>query len=106
MDSIDPNIAKHAAGPIGALSALLFMRGPWLQRILSFPVGCAIAFYGGPWLKGAANMPEGLAGFMVGLFGMAAVAKVFDTWENLALGDLIRKKVAQLLGVSDSKEQP
>lgn len=103
MDSIDPQIAKHAAGPLGALSAMFFMKGPWLQRLSMLIPGGALSFYAAAPLASYAHMPEGLAGFLLGLFGMAAVGKIFDTWENLQLADLLRRKVAALLGVKEGE---
>lgn len=103
MDHIDPNLAKHAAGPLGALSAMFFMKGPWLQRLSMLVPGAALSFYASGPLASYAHMPEGLAGFLLGLFGMAAVGKVFETWETLQFGDLIRKTFARWLGVKEGE---
>lgn len=101
---VDPALAKQAAGPLGALSAMLFMRGPWPQRLAMLVPGMALSFYGAGPLAVYLHMPEGLSGFLLGLFGMAAVGKVFDTWESLQLGDLLRKRIAALLGVKEGSE--
>lgn len=97
--TIDPNIARHAAGPLGAVSALFFMKGPWPQRLAMLVPGMALSYYGSYTVAHLAGMSEGLAGFLLGLFGMAAVAKVFETWEQLQLGELLGKWLAKLLRV-------
>jgi len=50
---IPPDLARHAAGPAGALTAMLFMRGtPLGQRLALAAAGGVAAFYGGPVLVG------------------------------------------------------
>lgn len=102
--NIDPALARQAAGPLGALSAMLFMKGPWPQRLAMLVPGVALSFYGAAPLAAYLHMPEGLSGFLLGLFGMAAVGKVFDTWESLQLGELLRRRLASLLGVKEGSE--
>lgn len=97
---IDP---KHVAGPLGALSAVLFLKGTVMRRLAMVIPGAALSFYAAPWVAQRFNTAEGLAGFLVGLFGMAAVGKVFDTWENLAIADLITAKLRQWFGVKGSE---
>lgn len=100
MDPIDPGFAKQVApGLIGSGAAILFIRGPWLQRIGMVIPGAALSYYGADWLAEAVRMPLGLAGFLMGLFGMAAVAKVFDTWQTLQLGPMLQRRIAKWLGV-------
>lgn len=99
----DPStLAKHAAGPAGAVTAMLFMRGmDWKHRIAMVIAGSIMAFYGAPLIHHWTGGNEGLSGWLVGLFGMALVAKIFDTWEALELGPLLRKKIAAWLGVQE-----
>lgn len=95
---MDIDIAKNAAGPIGALSAMLFMKGPLMQRVGMLLPGAALAWYGAKPLSQYANLPEGLAGFLLGLFGMALIAKVLDTLEKFPLGDLIQSFLSKFTG--------
>lgn len=100
---IPPDLARHAAGPAGALTAMLFMRGtPWQSRFAMGAAGGVAAYYGAPVL--AAVYPvltPGAAGYMLGLCAMAVVAKLAATWEALEIGSLLRKKLASLLGVQE-----
>lgn len=96
---IDPSIAKQAAGPLGAAGAMLFMKGSWVQRLGMFIPGAALSYYGAHTLSQTVGLEEGLAGFLLGLFGMAIVAKVFETWEQLQLGPLITKWISKLLRI-------
>lgn len=96
------DIAKHAAGPLGAVTALLFMGGvPWPRRIGMVAAGSVLAYYGAPGVAAYAGLPDGLAGYLLGLFGMAAVSKVYATWDALELGVLLRRALAKRLGVPE-----
>lgn len=100
---IPPDLARHAAGPAGALTAMLFMRGtPLRQRLALAAAGGVAAFYGGPVLVSMypALQPEG-AGYLLGLCGMAIVAKAAATWEALEVGSLLRRKLAAIMGVQE-----
>jgi len=102
---IPPDLARHAAGPLGALTAMLFMKGTPLPRKLAMAAAGGVAsYYGAPTL--AAIYPQispGLAGYLLGLFGLAVVAKLFATWEALDIGRLMRKRIASWLGVADDE---
>lgn len=99
---LPPDLVKHAAGPAGALSALLFMSGvPWPRRIGMVAAGSLLAYYGTSTVAAFAGLPEGLAGYLLGLFGMAAVAKVFGTWDALDLGAILRKWLHKRFGVAE-----
>lgn len=100
---IPPDLARHAAGPAGALTAMLFMAGvPIWRRLVLAMAGGVAAIYGAPVLVSAypALQPEG-AGYLLGLCGMAIVAKAAATWEALELGSLLRRKLAALMGVQE-----
>lgn len=100
---IPPDLTRHAAGPAGALTAMLFMRGtPLGHRVAMAAAGGVAAYYGAPVL--AAVYPvltPGAAGYMLGLCAMAVVAKLAATLETLEVGTLLRKKIAALLGVQE-----
>lgn len=99
---VDPNtVAKYAPGAIGSVSAAVIMavRGNWrLGAALALP-GSAFAFYGAGSVSAWAGLSEGLAGFLLGLLGMAAVVKLFDEWERFALGALLKRLAEKLLGL-------
>jgi hypothetical protein len=103
---IDPSIVKQATpGVVGSLGALFFIRGAWHQRLGAVFVGATLSWYAAPHVARAVGMPEGLAGFLLGLCGMALIAKAFSTWETLDLGTLLRRVIEKFTGLrSDAKE--
>lgn len=100
MEPLDPSFFKQAApGLIGSGAAILFLRGPWLLRVGMVLPGSALSYYASDYVAEAVHMPVGLAGFLVGLFGMAAVAKVFATWDSLQIGPILQSRISKWLGV-------
>lgn len=82
-------MTKAAPGVFGSLLALRWMVGTWKQKLTSFVGGAVSSFYGAPYVAAWANLESGLAGFLVGLFGMAIVAKCFEVIEQFKPTDLI-----------------
>lgn len=99
------SIAKHAAGPIGAVSAMLVMHDTWPRRFAMFVPSVALSYYGGDWIAGQVNIPASLAGFLVGLLGMAFIAKILDTWDALDLGTLLKRWISKLLGLPPEEQK-
>jgi hypothetical protein len=67
-----------APGLLGALVALRWVGGtPW-QLCAAFVGGASASYYGTPHLVSWSGANPGLAGFLIGLFGMAIAARVFD----------------------------
>jgi len=98
---IPPDLGKHVAGPLGALSALLWVKDTWPRKIGMVLAGVALSYYATPAVAAWANLQQGLAGYLLGLFGMAAVSKLFATWDALDLGALLRRFLAKKLDVED-----
>lgn len=95
-----------APGIAGAMLALMFMRRPILILAGMFVGGCLLSWYGATWFAELAGLEKhvGLAGFVLGLFGMALVAKVYDTIEALQpakLADAVVSWVRKMLGVKE-----
>ena len=76
-DSLDV-LATKFAGFAGAFLSLKFIQGSWPERIVMAFGGSVISFYGAPWASLKTGLPEGLCGFLLGLFGMAICAKVWE----------------------------
>lgn len=76
-DSIDVYATK-LAGFAGAFISLKFIQGSWPERIIMALGGSLISYYGSPWASSRTGLPEGLCGFLLGLFGMAICAKVWE----------------------------
>jgi hypothetical protein len=100
---VPTDMARHAAGPLGALTAMMFMHGtPWPQRLAMAVAGAVASYYGAPTVVAIyPQVSPGLAGYLLGLFGLAVVAKLFSTWDALDLGKLLRKRIAAWMGVAD-----
>lgn len=95
---IDPSLSKIIAGVAGAFVSLRFVQGSAMERGSMAVGGAVVSYYATSpaalWM-GMTNA-EGLVGFLIGLFGMAIIAKVYeaihaldaprmasDTWEAI-----------------------
>jgi len=78
MDDWKIHAQQVAPGAIGALVALGWVGGSLWQRASSFVGGAGTAYYGSPLAATWLGASEGLSGFMLGLFGMALAARVFE----------------------------
>ena len=80
IDPPDFSLAKLSAGIFGSLVSLRFMQGSYTERILMSIGGAALSYFAttpiADWLN--VSKAEGLIGFLVGLFGMALVGKVYE----------------------------
>lgn len=92
---IPPEILKIVPGAFGAIFALRWVVGTPLQRLTSFIGGCAASYYGTEHLAARLGTSDGFTGFLIGLFGMAVAAKLFETLHEVKPADIIawaRKK--------------
>lgn len=79
MDNINIDaIAGKAAGLAGALVSMHFLQGTWPARLSMAASGCLFSFFASPYLSQKTGLPEGLSGFLLGLFGMAVVSRVWE----------------------------
>jgi hypothetical protein len=104
FDQIPPELRSAGPGVAGSLLALFFMRRPPLMLAGMFLGGCIVSYYVTPWLATWLDMDKasGTVGFLVGLFGMASVAKVFDTFEVVNPAELwkaVRQAIRKRLGL-------
>lgn len=76
-DSLDAWLAK-LAGVAGALASLAFLKGSWPERFAMAIGGTVVSLYAAPWMASKTGLPDGLCGFLLGLFGMAICAKVWE----------------------------
>lgn len=109
LGNIPPEVRDTAPGIAGAMVALLFMRGrPVLQSAGIFLGGCVLAFFATGWVAATMDMQkaDGLVGFLIGCFGMALMAKVFDTIEAIepaALWRAVLGFIRKRLGLGEEK---
>src|SRR5688572_7598567 len=89
--NIPPEISKHLAGTLGSLSALLWVKDTWPRRISMVFAGIAFSYFVAPMIAQWADLQPELSGYLTGLFGMAAVNKVFATWDVLDFGSMLKR---------------
>jgi hypothetical protein len=90
IDNIPPEVAHKLSGPAGGLVAMMFLRDTWPKRFAMAAAACPLSWYGAPVLVQWMPINEGLAGFLLGLFGMSIVSKIFDAWQGVSLGPTIQ----------------
>lgn len=90
--SIDPSLSKILAGVAGAFVSLRFVQGSALERGSMAVGGAVVSYYATSpaalWM--GMQTAEGLVGFLIGLFGMAIIAKVYE-----AIGALDAPRIAE-----------
>ena len=81
----DLSIGNLLAGIAGAFVSLRFVQGTLLERFAMAGGGAVLSYYATPITASWLNMvsAQGLVGFLIGLFGMAIVAKVYETIQAL-----------------------
>ena len=76
----DFSTAKFVAAVAGAVVSLRFVQGTVVERVFMAIGGAGLSYYATTpaaiWL-GMSNA-EGLVGFLIGLFGMAIMAKIYE----------------------------
>ncbi len=90
---LDPVIAKAGPGLIGSLVAVGLMRdvSPW-RRVIAFVAGAACSYFGvDTIITVLPAIKEGFAGFILGLFGMALVVKVYELLDEIKPAQWIRE---------------
>lgn len=94
-----PDLKDLLPGALGSFgAAALWLKGPWGRRITMASLGSVASFYGSPYLATAMGMTEGLAGFLLGLFGMAVVDNIFKAWHERGFIETIRDVFAAIRG--------
>lgn len=81
----DINVAKLLAGLAGSVVSLKFVQGTLIERLLMCLGGAAVSYYATTPVASWVNVPQtdGLIGFLIGLFGMAIVAKCYEVLQVL-----------------------
>ncbi len=101
-NTVDPTIAKLIASVTGALVSINFVKGTWPERILMVIGGSALSYYGTTPIASGVNLTdaEGLVGFLLGLFGMAIVSRLYEAIQALdfkvVLSDLWQRALKRL----------
>jgi len=79
-DIPDFSAAKLIAGLAGSVVSLRFVKGTIAERMTMAIGGCALSYYASTpvasWI--GVRDADGLIGFMIGLFGMAIMSKIYE----------------------------
>lgn len=81
-----PEVIKAAPGVIASAVSIWWLPGTRLQRAASFVGGASLSYYGSEWLAAQAGTHNGLAAWLLGMFGMACVHKLFEALRDLNIG--------------------
>lgn len=74
------------SGVVGALVSMKFVKGTFRERVIMAIGGAAFSFYATDFIVGKLSLPPGLAGFLLGLFGMSILSRL---WEWLQTSDVL-----------------
>lgn len=89
FNDLPPDLGKHLAGPAGSAIALLWLKTTWYRGLSMFAAGAALSYYAAPNVSSWLNLSESFTGFLLGLFGIAIVDKLFDTWQRFDASKLL-----------------
>jgi len=81
-------IAAKLSGVVGALLSLNFIKGTWPERLAMGFGGAVISLYATPYIAMKTGLPDGLSGFLVGMFGMAITAKIWEAIQITPVKDM------------------
>lgn len=91
--------AKLTPGAVGALVSLRWVDGAWTMKVFMAVAGVALSYYASSDVARYFGTAPGLTGFLLGLFGMAAVAKLFASWDRFDATTLLRDFARKVLGL-------
>lgn len=77
----DVFVIKVVSGVAGATVSLRFIPGVWYERVAMFFGGVFCSLYGADVIASYLDMGQkatGLVGFLVGIFGMALISKIYE----------------------------
>lgn len=78
-------IVSKLAGVAGALVSVRFLSGSLASRLVMALGGATFSLYAAEYVSAKLSLPEGLAGFLLGLFGMSILSRI---WEAIEKGKL------------------
>lgn len=95
---IPESLAKHIPGAIGAGSALLWAKAKtgWKRLIGYFVAGTFASLYGAPVLAKSMSLDQGFAGYLVGVFSIALIAKAFETIDGIKASAVVARILKKL----------
>lgn len=89
MQDFHAEVTKAAPGFIGALIAAMWSKEAPARSAALVVAGAATAYFVGDWLSRSLGVPGTVAGFFVGLYGIAVVNKGFEALQTFPLGQIL-----------------
>lgn len=71
------------AGVAGALVSVRFLSGPLPARLIMALGGAVFSYYAAEYVSAKTSLPEGLAGFLLGLFGMSFLSRIWEWFQTV-----------------------
>ena len=117
MQQIAPEDVKQfleQLGPaaIGTAVSMLVTEGRWKKRLAQGVVGIPFSMCMAPSVHALMQRGEwtqhvtpSAAGVLTAVFGLAAVSYMFELWEQMQLGPMLREWVAKRLGVANPEDK-
>ncbi|WP_304306229.1 hypothetical protein [Pseudacidovorax intermedius] len=97
--------ATKLAGIGGAFVSMGFIKGTLPARAFMAIGGALLSFYFAPWVSAQTGLPEGGAGFLLGLFGMAVVSRIWESVSTWQVQDLWQIAMAWLRRVTGIRKE-
>ena len=96
----DVTVLKLVPGLVGSFISLGFIKRSWPERMVMAVGGAALSYWGTDWATAFLGMQkaEGLVGFLIGLFGLAMVAKVYEVIAAIDAAALLTDLKKRFLG--------
>lgn len=93
------------AGLAGSFVSMGFVKGTVPARIFMAISGALLSFYCSPFVSAQTGLPEGGTGFLLGLFGMAVVSKLWESVSTWQVQDLWQIAMAWLRRVTGTRRE-
>jgi len=88
-------LAVKIAGVIGAFVSMQFLQGTFWTKLFLALSGAAFSYFAAPYLSEKIGMPEGLAGFLLGLFGMAIISRAWEFVQTAPIAQIWEQVLAR-----------
>lgn len=87
MNEMDAIIAKFS-GLAGALVSFSYLKGTLPEKVVNAIGGYFMSVYLATWFSTKTGLPESGAGFIVGFFGMAVCARVWEMIQTTPMAEV------------------
>ena len=77
IEAIEQVIGK-LAGVAGAFVSMHFLKGTIVEKLTMAFGGAAFSYFAADYVAAKTSLPEGLAGFLLGLFGMSILSRLWE----------------------------